>query len=115
MSADCIFCRIAAGQVPAEIVQQDDLVVSFRDANPQAPTHLLVIPRKHIASLRDLRQEDQELVGHIVQVGAQLAKSEGIGESGFRLVANCGRQAGQSVDHVHFHLLGGRALGWPPG
>ena len=115
MSADCIFCRIATGEVPAEIVHQDDLVLSFRDTNPQAPTHLLVIPRKHIPSLRDLCERDQELVGHIVQVAAQLAESEGIGETGFRLVANCGRQAGQSVDHVHFHLLGGRVLDWPPG
>jgi histidine triad (HIT) family protein len=115
MSADCIFCRIATGEVPAEIVHQDNLVLSFRDMNPQAPTHLLVIPRKHIPSLRDLTQEDQALVGHMVQVGAQLAESEGIGKTGFRLVANCGRQAGQSVDHVHFHLLGGRAFDWPPG
>jgi len=113
--ATCIFCRIAAGEVPANVVYQDDLVVAFRDINPRAPTHLLVVPRKHIPSLCDLDPMDEALVGHIVQVAAQLAGTEGIGESGFRVVANCGPQAGQSVDHVHFHLLGGRPLGWPPG
>ncbi len=113
--AACIFCRIAAGEVPADVVYQDDLVVAFRDITPRAPTHLLVVPRKHIPSLSDVDASDEALVGHIVQVAAQLAKSEGVGESGFRIVANCGLQAGQSVDHVHFHLLGGRALGWPPG
>jgi len=113
--ATCIFCRIAAGEVPADVVYQDDSVVAFRDITPRAPTHLLVIPRKHIPSLCDIGPLDEALVGHIVQVAAQLAGSEGIAESGFRVVANCGPQAGQSVDHVHFHLLGGRVLGWPPG
>ena len=113
--AECVFCRIAAGEIPATVVYQDDLVVAFRDINPQAPTHVLLIPRKHIPSLVELAPEDDALLGHIVRVSAQLAESEGIAGSGFRLVANNGREAGQSVDHVHFHLVGGRRLGWPPG
>lgn len=113
--ADCLFCKIVSGETKADVVHEDDSVVAFRDINPQAPTHLLVIPRKHVASLNDLTGEDERLVGHIARVAAQLARKENIGESGYRLVANCGRGAGQSVDHIHFHLLGGRALGWPPG
>jgi len=111
----CIFCRIAAGEVAAKIVHRDEAVVAFRDVNPQAPVHVLLIPRKHIPSLCDLAAPDASLVGQIVQLAAGLAESEGIAGRGFRLVANCGPEAGQSVDHVHFHLLGGRPLGWPPG
>jgi histidine triad (HIT) family protein len=112
---DCIFCRIASGDVPATVVHEDDAVVAFRDLNPQAPTHVLVIPRKHIASLNELLEEDQATIGHIVRVAAGIARAEGYAERGYRLVANCGLEAGQSVDHLHFHLLAGRRLGWPPG
>ena len=112
---DCIFCRIASGDVPAEIVHSDDIVVAFRDLNPKAPTHMLLIPRKHVASLRELTQDDDGAVGHLMRISAQLAEAEGISDSGFRLVANSGPDAGQSVGHLHFHLLGGRELGWPPG
>jgi histidine triad (HIT) family protein len=111
----CLFCRIAAGEIPATVVYQDEFVVAFRDINPQAPTHVLLIPRKHIASLLDLSPEDDATIGHLVRISGQIAKSEGLAAGGYRLVANCGREAGQSVDHVHFHLLGGRSLQWPPG
>jgi len=113
--AECIFCRIAAGEVQAAVVYNDDIVVAFRDLSPQAPSHLLIIPRKHVASLRDISPGDERLVGHIVRIAAQVAEGEGIAERGFRLVANSGREAGQSVDHLHFHLLGGRPMRWPPG
>ena len=112
---DCIFCKIAAGQVPATKVHEDDIVVAFRDINARAPTHILLIPRKHVASLNNLATEDDAAIGHLVRVAAQLAAQEGIAGSGYRLVANCGSHGGQSVDHVHFHLLGGRAMSWPPG
>ena len=114
-SEECIFCRIAAGEVPATVVHEDELVVAFRDLNAQAPTHILLIPRKHIASLNAVSQEDEATLGHIVGVAVRVAESEGLADRGYRLVVNCGPEAGQSVDHVHFHLLGGRALGWPPG
>jgi histidine triad (HIT) family protein len=113
--AECIFCGVAAGEVSAEKVYEDDAVVAFRDINPGAPTHVLLIPRKHVPSLNKLVAEDDEAVGHLVRVATQIAEQEHIAESGYRLVANCGSHAGQSVDHVHFHLLGGRAMGWPPG
>jgi histidine triad (HIT) family protein len=112
---ECIFCRIASGEVSAGLVHSDDTVVAFRDRNPQAPSHLLIIPRRHVGSLRQAGPEEEELLGHIVRVAAQLAEAEGVAERGFRLVANCGPEAGQSVDHIHFHLLGGRRMGWPPG
>lgn len=112
---DCLFCRIAAGQIPATIVYQDELLVVFRDINPQAPTHVLLIPRKHLPSLLDISPGDDAIIGHLVRMSAQIAENEGIAAGGYRLVANCGREAGQSVDHIHFHLLGGRQLQWPPG
>lgn len=112
---ECLFCRIAGGKIPAKVVYEDDKVVAFRDINPQAPTHVLLITRKHIPSLSDLSQDDDELVGYLVRKAAQIARTEGIAEGGYRLVANSGPHAGQSVDHVHFHLLGGRAMAWPPG
>jgi histidine triad (HIT) family protein len=112
---ECLFCRIAAGQIPAAVIRQDERLVAFRDINPQAPTHVLVIPRKHIASLLALSEEDDAIIGYLVRKSGEIAREEGIAEPGYRLVANCGRQAGQSVDHVHLHLLGGRALRWPPG
>lgn len=111
----CLFCRIAAGEVPADIVHDDDLVVAFRDVSPKAPTHLLLIPRRHIASAAELAETDAEMLGRLFSVAAQLARDEGVAEHGYRMVTNVGRGAGQSVAHLHFHLLGGRSLGWPPG
>ena len=113
--AECLFCRIALGEIPATVVYQDDVVVVFRDINPQAPTHVLLIPRKHVPSLSLLGPEDDQIIGYLVRIAAQIARSEGVAAGGYRLVANCGREAGQSVDHVHFHLLGGRGMNWPPG
>ncbi|HUR16659.1 MAG TPA: histidine triad nucleotide-binding protein [Candidatus Limnocylindrales bacterium] len=114
-NGECLFCRIAAGEIPAEIVLQDDLVLAFADINPKAPTHLLLIPRKHIESAKDLTEEDGPMLGRLFAVAARLAGEAGISEHGFRLVTNSGAGAGQSVFHIHFHLLGGRQLGWPPG
>lgn len=107
---DCIFCKIIAGEIPSDIVYRDDEVIAFPDINPLAPTHLLIIPGKHISSLVDLTEADSSLTGHMISVANQLAKSGGISESGYRLVINCGRQGGQGVDHLHLHLLGGRQL-----
>lgn len=110
MSADCLFCRIAAKQIPSTILHEDDLVVAFRDISPQAPTHVLIVPKVHVSGLNDLKPEHTELVGRIMTVGAALAAQLGVAESGWRLVANSGPDAGQTVFHLHFHLLGGRAL-----
>ena len=112
--SDCLFCKIVEGQIPADKVHEDDDVIAFRDINPQAPVHLLVVPRRHIASLNDASSEDQALLGRILLAARNLAQKEGVG-SGYRVVNNCGESAGQSVFHVHFHVLGGRALTWPPG
>ena len=109
-----IFKRIIDGEIPAEIVYEDDLCLAFTDINPQAPTHLLVIPRKEIRSLDALDDEDQALVGHLHLVVRNLARERGL-ENGYRVVVNCGADGGQTVDHLHFHLLGGRAFQWPPG
>jgi histidine triad (HIT) family protein len=114
-ASDCTFCRIAAREVPADIVHATDRVVAFRDANPKAPIHLLLIPIDHIESVADLGGGYGDLLAEIVQAATHLAKAEGIDDSGWRLVTNVGPDAGQSVPHLHFHLLGGRALGWPPG
>ncbi len=111
----CLFCRIALGIVPATLVWQDDTIVAFRDIDPQCPVHVLLIPRKHIASLSNLSAQDEAVVGHLVRISGQIAESEGVATRGYRLVANCGQEAGQSVNHVHFHLLGGRPMHWPPG
>ena len=107
---DCIFCKIVAGQIPSEILYQDEEVVAFRDINPAAPTHVLIVPRKHIPSVADLSAADSPLVGHMIGVANKLAREQGIAESGYRLVVNNGRDAGQEVDHLHLHLLGGRRL-----
>ncbi len=107
---DCIFCQIAAGKIPSEILYRDDEVVAFRDINPAAPTHLLIIPGKHIPSVAHLSGTDLPLVGHMVDVANQLAKDAGISESGYRLVINYGKDSGQVVPHLHLHLLGGRKL-----
>lgn len=114
--ADCIFCRIAAGEIPATIVRRTDEAVAFRDLNPQAPTHVLVIPVKHFAAVRDAKTpEDRALVGRVAGFAAEVAAELGLDAGGYRLVANTGPDAGQTVHHLHFHLLGGRAMGWPPG
>ena len=107
---DCIFCQIVAGKVPSEILYQDEEVIAFRDIHPLAPTHLLIIPKRHIPSLTHLSEEDLPLMGHMVNTANQLAKREGIAESGYRLVINCGEQGGQLVPHLHMHLIGGRRL-----
>jgi histidine triad (HIT) family protein len=111
----CLFCRILQGEVPSKEVYQDALCYAFEDINPQAPVHVQIIPRKHVATLNDLIAEDEPLAGHLVTVAAQIAKERGIDASGYRTVFNCNRAAGQSVYHIHLHLLGGRSLGWPPG
>ena len=113
--SDCLFCKIAAGQIPAKIVHQDEETVAFVDINPQAPTHLLVIPKKHIPTLNDLAPADDALVGKVCRVAAKLAAEKGIAADGWRAVVNTNRGAGQTVFHVHVHVLGGRALTWPPG
>ena len=112
---DCLFCRIAAGEVPARIVHQDDLVVAFHDVSPKAPTHILLIPRTHLASAARIEDGHSELVGRLFTVAARLAREEGVDEGGYRIVTNVGPDAGQSVAHLHFHLLGGRRFAWPPG
>jgi histidine triad (HIT) family protein len=111
----CLFCGIIAGTSKGDIVYNDDSVVAFRDILPRAPVHILIVPRKHIASVMDLGPADSAIVGDIFRVAGQLAEQEGIAASGFRVVVNCGRDAGQSVFHLHYHLLGGRRMGWPPG
>jgi len=112
---DCIFCKIAAGEIPATKVLETDDVVVFRDLNPQAPTHLLAIPRRHIATINDLQDDDAELVGKLYLAARQVAADEGIADSGYRTVMNCGEGAGQTVFHIHLHILGGRPMTWPPG
>jgi histidine triad (HIT) family protein len=112
---NCLFCKIVDGEIPAEFVHQDDQCVVIRDINPQAPVHVLVIPRDHIESLDDASQKDEGLLGHLLRVGARVANDLGNGESGYRTVINTGAGAGQSVFHLHVHVLGGRALNWPPG
>ncbi|GAO04472.1 histidine triad nucleotide-binding protein [Anaeromyxobacter sp. PSR-1] len=113
--SDCLFCKIARGEIPAKLVHQDADTVAFVDINPQAPTHLLVIPRKHIPTVNDLAAEDEALMGKLVRVAAALAKERGIDGSGWRAIVNTHHDAGQTVFHVHLHLLGGRRMGWPPG
>ena len=113
--ADCLFCKIRDGEIPSKAVYQDDQCFAFRDLNPQAQTHVLVVPRKHIATLNDLAPEDEALTGHLMRVAAQIAKDEGHADSGWRTVVNVNRGAGQTVFHIHVHVLGGRPFGWPPG
>jgi histidine triad (HIT) family protein len=115
MPSDCLFCQIVAGEIPSTKVHEDDQIIAIRDIAPRAPTHILLIPRRHIASALDLTEADSPLVGHTFAVAADLARSEGIAEAGYRLVSNVGRWGGQSVDHLHVHLMGGRSFEWPPG
>lgn len=114
MSQTCLFCQIAQGEIPTEFLLETENVVAFRDINPVAPTHILLIPKRHISSMAHLKQEDQALMGELVMLASKLAKQEGL-EAGYRMVVNTGRDGGQSVDHLHFHLLGERSLQWPPG
>jgi histidine triad (HIT) family protein len=116
MSEDnCLFCRIIAGKIPGEFVHEDERCVVVRDINPQAPTHALIIPREHLQSLDDASQRDEALLGHLLRVAARVANEHGHAESGYRTVINTGAGAGQSVFHLHVHLLGGRPMNWPPG
>lgn len=115
MAQDCLFCRIVAGDLPAKLVREDDETIAFRDIDPKAPTHVLVIPRRHIGSVNDLEAGDAELIGRLYLAAKEVAEAEGIATSGYRLVMNAGPDAGQSVDHIHLHVLGGRSLAWPPG
>ena len=113
--ADCLFCKIRDGQIPAKIVYRDELCLAFEDIRPQAPTHVIIIPLNHIPTVNDLTVEDRERVGHLYIAAAKLAKERGHSEAGYRLVMNCNRDAGQTVFHIHLHLLGGRPMTWPPG
>lgn len=112
---DCLFCRIAAGEIPSTKVYEDDMVYAFRDIEPQAPVHVLIIPKQHIASANEINDENCAMVGHIFKVAAEIAKNEGIAEDGYRIVTNIGENGGQTVKHLHYHMLGGRYLQWPPG
>jgi histidine triad (HIT) family protein len=111
----CIFCKIVSKEIPAKIIYKDERVIAFEDANPQAPVHTLVIPRKHISSTLDLKDEDYQLIGHMFRTAKEIARGKGIAERGFRLVVNTNPEAGQTVYHIHLHLLGGRHMHWPPG
>jgi histidine triad (HIT) family protein len=113
--ADCLFCKIRDGEIPGDMVYEDDDVLAFRDVNPQAPTHILVIPRKHIATTNDLAAADAAVVGKMMLAAKKIAADEGFADEGYRLVLNCNEGAGQTVFHIHMHLLGGRRLTWPPG
>ncbi|HEY3357769.1 MAG TPA: histidine triad nucleotide-binding protein [Polyangia bacterium] len=112
---ECLFCQIRDGELPAEIIYTDEQVIAFRDINPQAPLHALIVPRQHIPSLNDLQPEHDGLVGHLHRVAARLAADAGVADKGYRVLFNCNRGAGQTVYHLHLHVLGGRLLRWPPG
>ena len=112
---DCLFCKMANGEIEPDLVYEDDEVIAFRDINPQAPTHVLVVPREHIPTLNDLQPRHAELVGRMFLAAKEVARKEGIQEGGYRTVVNCNRDAGQSVFHIHLHVLGGRHMAWPPG
>lgn len=112
---DCLFCKIAAKEIPSSKVYEDDLVYAFRDIDPQAPVHVLIIPKEHISSVNDINDDNCAIIGHIFKVASEIAKKEGIAEDGYRIVTNTGDKAGQTVKHLHYHMLGGRSLQWPPG
>lgn len=113
--SDCLFCKITTGEIEADVVMSNDHVVAFRDINPQAPTHVLIVPKKHISTINDIGAADTDLVGRLFLAAGEIAKDEGLSEKGYRVTMNCMEGAGQSVFHIHLHLLGGRQLGWPPG
>ncbi len=113
--SDCIFCKIAAGEIPSEKVCEDEVLFAFRDIQPQAPTHIVIIPKKHIATMDDFDQSDSELLARLLLKCRDIARDENLSENGYRIVINCNRDGGQSVFHVHAHLLGGRHMSWPPG
>ncbi|NLB82258.1 MAG: histidine triad nucleotide-binding protein [Clostridiaceae bacterium] len=112
---DCIFCKIVAGEIPSKIVFEDDKVIAFNDISPAAPVHILIIPKKHINSALTLSDDDYDVISSIFKTAVRLAKEFNIAEDGFRIVNNCGKNGGQTVEHLHFHLIGGRCLTWPPG
>lgn len=112
---NCIFCKIVKGEIPSKKVYEDELILVFKDISPEAPTHVLIIPKKHIKSLNDLNENDANIIAHIYIKLKELAQQLGIKENGYRIVSNCGEHGGQTVEHIHFHLLGGRSLQWPPG
>jgi histidine triad (HIT) family protein len=112
---DCLFCKIIQGAIPAQRVHDDEQCIGFHDINPQAPTHVLFVPKRHIATTNDLGLEDRELMGHLMLVAAKFARGQKLADGGYRLVVNCNRDAGQTVFHVHVHLLAGRQMAWPPG
>lgn len=112
---DCIFCKIARKEIPAKVVYEDDRILAFDDINPQAPVHVLIIPKEHYASLNDIPEEKKDLLGYILLKARQVAQEKGIGESGYRTVLNTAKDSGQDVFHIHFHVLGGRRMTWPPG
>ena len=114
-NADCLFCKFISGELDTDIVFETDKVIAFRDINPQAPTHVLIVPRKHIATINDLTETDSDEIGYLYLVAKELAKEEGFDEEGYRVVMNCNAAAGQTVFHLHLHLLGGRRFTWPPG
>ena len=111
----CIFCEIAEKKIPARIIYEDDYALAFEDVNPQAPVHALVIPKKHISTNLGIKEADNALIGHLFQIANRIAKDRGIAERGFRLVMNCNPESGQTVFHIHLHILGGRLMHWPPG
>lgn len=113
--SDCVFCKIVAGEIPAKVVFEDESVLAFEDLNPQAPEHVLLIPKKHIATLNDLSAEDAPIIGEMSRVAARIARDRGFAENGYRTVMNCNQHGGQTVYHIHMHVLAGRALSWPPG
>jgi len=115
MSDGCIFCKIAAGEIPSSKVHEDDEIVAFHDIDPKAPTHILVVPRRHLGSLDDVAEDDAGLLGRMLLVARSLAREQGLAARGYRVVNNCGEHGGQAVQHIHLHLLGGRRMGWPPG
>ncbi len=115
MEQDCLFCRIITGEVPSDIIYQDERGIAFRDTNPQSPVHVLIIPREHLESLDEASQKDEAMLGHLLRVAARVANEQGLSESGYRTVINTGAGAGQSVFHLHVHVLGGRSMNWPPG
>ncbi len=113
--SDCLFCKILAGEIPADVVHETADTLAFRDINPKAPTHVLIIPRRHIERINDIEDADREEIGSLFVAARDIAAAEGLGEDGYRVVMNCNEAAGQTVFHLHLHLLGGRQLGWPPG